>query len=191
MTPRALIVYGTSYGQTAKIAEHIAAKLETHGMLVTIFRGDRLPPSFDITEYDGTIVGASLVRGGYQAYIRRFVKVFAGQLNRHPSAFFAVSGSAGSANADERKEAERIATHFTVTAAWRPTMLVSLAGAIAYTKYNVVLRWFMKRISRKEGASTDTSRDHEYTDWAQVDAFADGFADCLLAHARVPAHTAV
>jgi menaquinone-dependent protoporphyrinogen oxidase len=30
----------------------------------------------------------------------------------------------------------------------------------------------MKRITGKEGGSTDTSRDHEYTDWNKVTAYA-------------------
>jgi menaquinone-dependent protoporphyrinogen IX oxidase len=31
----------------------------------------------------------------------------------------------------------------------------------------------MKRIALAAGHSTDTSRDHAYTDWSRVDAFAD------------------
>jgi menaquinone-dependent protoporphyrinogen oxidase len=33
----------------------------------------------------------------------------------------------------------------------------------------------MKQISKKEGGSTDTSRDHEYTDWKSVERFAENF----------------
>jgi menaquinone-dependent protoporphyrinogen IX oxidase len=39
----------------------------------------------------------------------------------------------------------------------------------------------MKHIAEKEGGSTDTSRDHEYTDWARLDALAAE----LVASARV------
>jgi menaquinone-dependent protoporphyrinogen IX oxidase len=31
----------------------------------------------------------------------------------------------------------------------------------------------MRRIARKAGADTDTSRDYEYTDWAAVDALVE------------------
>jgi len=34
----------------------------------------------------------------------------------------------------------------------------------------------MKHIASKEGGATDTSRDHEYTNWAEVDQFAVEFA---------------
>ena len=34
----------------------------------------------------------------------------------------------------------------------------------------------MKRIARKEGAPTDTSRDYELTDWTEVERLAREFA---------------
>jgi menaquinone-dependent protoporphyrinogen oxidase len=34
----------------------------------------------------------------------------------------------------------------------------------------------MRRIACAEGGDTDTSRDHEYTDWQQVEAYADRLA---------------
>ena len=44
----------------------------------------------------------------------------------------------------------------------------------------MVLRFAMKLISRFAGHSTDTRRDHEYTDWAQVRRLAAEIA-CDLA----------
>ena len=35
----------------------------------------------------------------------------------------------------------------------------------------------MKLISKRAGHPTDTSRDHEMTDWASVGAFADAIAE--------------
>jgi menaquinone-dependent protoporphyrinogen IX oxidase len=37
----------------------------------------------------------------------------------------------------------------------------------------------MRRIALKEGASGDTSRDHDYTDWNQVAALADDLAAAI------------
>lgn len=50
--------------------------------------------------------------------------------------------------------------------------MARFAGAVPFTKYNVLLRFVMKRIQRKAGHSTDTSRDHVYTDWTAVEGFA-------------------
>jgi hypothetical protein len=52
----------------------------------------------------------------------------------------------------------------------------SFAGALEYTQYNRLERALMKRIAKKEGGFTDTSNDHEYTDWAQVTNFAERFS---------------
>jgi menaquinone-dependent protoporphyrinogen oxidase len=52
-----------------------------------------------------------------------------------------------------------------------------IAGALKYSRYPLPLRWLMKRIAAKAGGDTDTSRDYEYTDWAQVEAYARRLAD--------------
>ena len=37
------------------------------------------------------------------------------------------------------------------------------------------MRWVMKRIAAKAGGAIDTSRDYEYTDWADLRGFARQF----------------
>ena len=41
------------------------------------------------------------------------------------------------------------------------------------------MKLVMKRIAKKEGADTDTSRDYEYTDWDAVAEFAKDFSHIL------------
>ena len=62
---------------------------------------------------------------------------------------------------------------FSARTGWHPGRAVSFAGALPYTRYNPLLRFVMKRISH----TTDTSRDHDFTDWKAVRAFADAIAD--------------
>jgi menaquinone-dependent protoporphyrinogen IX oxidase len=40
-------------------------------------------------------------------------------------------------------------------------------------------------IARREGASTDTSRDHEYTDWRMVEQLAREMIDAVRYDARL------
>ena len=174
---RILIVYGTRYGQTARIAAHIRQVLVEREYDVTLRNGDALPVDLCPSQFDATMVGASVINGHYQQSVRQFAQRHVWVLNRVPTAFFAVSGAAGSRNPLEREEAHRRMEQFCEEAGWHPQLLLSSAGAIAYTRYNFITRWVMKRISRKEGGPTDTSRDHEYTDWVQVEQFADRFAD--------------
>lgn len=178
--PHILIVYGTSYGQTARIATRIDHELADRGFRVSVFDVASLPMGLDLADYDGVLVGASLVVGGYQRSVRAFIRRHLAGLNAMPSGFFAVSGSAASASAAERDEARRIADAALRKLGWKPGIRVSMAGAIRFTQYNMVVRQIMKRICRKEGVSTDTSRDHEYTDWAQVARFAASFSFRVL-----------
>jgi menaquinone-dependent protoporphyrinogen IX oxidase len=45
----------------------------------------------------------------------------------------------------------------------------------------------MKQIAARAGGSTDTSRDHVYTDWAALDRLVDEFASALQPERERPA----
>jgi menaquinone-dependent protoporphyrinogen oxidase len=68
-----------------------------------------------------------------------------------------------------------------------PARIVSVAGRLAYREYGFFIRWVMKRIAKKEGAPTDTSRDYELTNWEEVDALARDIARRIHARAAVVA----
>ena len=42
-------------------------------------------------------------------------------------------------------------------------------------------RWMLKKIARQAGKDTDTSKNHEYTNWKAVDQFVSGFLSHLAA----------
>jgi menaquinone-dependent protoporphyrinogen oxidase len=44
-----------------------------------------------------------------------------------------------------------------------------------YRRYNPLVRFVMKRIARKAGAPTDSSRNYDFTDWPAIDRFVDRF----------------
>jgi menaquinone-dependent protoporphyrinogen oxidase len=178
-----LIVYGTKFGQTARIADRMADTLIADGNEVTIVHTHdrRLPGNHSFAEFDGVIVGASIIKGRHQPAVVRFVRTNHARLSGLPCAFFSVSGAAGGSRPEDRARATGYIADFLSQTAWQPTMTDAIGGAIAYTKYNLITRWMMKLIERREGGPTDTSRDHELTDWAQVDRFTRAFA------ARIPA----
>jgi menaquinone-dependent protoporphyrinogen oxidase len=59
---------------------------------------------------------------------------------------------------------------------WHPKRAKPIAGALLYTKYNLLMRFIMKCIAKESGGDTDTSKDFEYTDWAALDRFVYEFA---------------
>ena len=179
-----LIFYGTSYGQTAKIARRMDDLLTASGETVTLVDASNQPRGLTPREFDGVIVGGSIIRGRHQKSVRRFVDVHRDALNAMPSAFFSVSGAAASPDQAARAEAWRFVDAFLGETGWHPALSETIAGAMAYTKYNPIVRWIVKRASKPAGGPTDTSRDHEFTDWAQVQRFVEAF------EATLPAPTA-
>ena len=181
---RILILYGTSYGQTAKIARRMDDLLTASGEIVTLVDASNQPRGLTPLEFDGIIVGGSIIRGRHQKGVRRFVHAHWDVLNAMPSAFFSVSGASASPDPAARAEARRFVDAFQGETGWDPAPSESIAGAIAYTKYNPILGWIVRRASKPWGGPTDTSRDHEFTDWAQVQRFVVAF------EATLPAPTA-
>lgn len=188
---RILVVYGTKYGQTEKIARYIGDRLLESRRAVTLMNGDAVPREFFLGPFDGVIVGASIILGKHQRSIRSFVREHRDLLNSLPSAFFSVSGSAASKSETGRKEAERMLAAFLNETGWRPRLTQTIGGAMAFRRYNPLLRWVMKWISSKEGGPVDTSRDHELTDWTQVDRFVEDLLALMPQTAEAPASTAV
>ena len=76
----------------------------------------------------------------------------------------------------DRHAAQQLGRTFAAGTGWQPRQVVALGGRLAYTNYGWLMRWVIKRIAKRGGLSTDTSQDHEYTDWTQVARLAEGLA---------------
>lgn len=172
-----LIVYGSKEGQTQKIADYIAGVLRDKGQTVTTLPVEQFTADRSLGDYDAVIVGGSIHVGKYPKHLVKFVSTNLNRLNNIPSAFFTVCLAINSQQSDSQKAALKYGTDFLAQTGWQPALTATFAGAVTYTRYNFITRFIMKRISKKEGGSTDTSRDHEYTDWARVAQFAEEFVN--------------
>ena len=178
------VLFASTEGQTALIAIRLAAVLHEHGLDAEAIDVSTLDAeTLDWSRVRGALVGASLHLGHHQKSAARFVDRHAAQLNTVPSAFFSVSLAAASKNPEEVVEAGRIARAFPAEHGWKPSLILSVAGRLAYREYNFLIRFVMKRIAKKEGGPTDTSRDHELTNWDEVDRLGHEMAAAI--HARV------
>ena len=169
---RVAVVYGTTEGQTAAIAERIAGHLADVNHDPTLVHANHLPPGFDLDAYDAVVVGASVHVGRHQRYVEQFVRDHVSALNDRPSAFFSVSLTAAAGTVGGRAPAQDLLDEFLAEAGWAPDVTATFAGALRYSEYGLLTRFVMKRIARKYGEDTDTSRDYEYTDWDAVERFA-------------------
>jgi len=169
-----LIVYGTTEGQTRKIARFMEVVLSDAGHQVTIADASDEPPS--PLSYDAIMIGGSLHMHKYQSAIADYITRHAFVLNKKPGAFFSVNLAMASDIEEEHLAAEKIKNEFLLQAGWKPLMTTQIAGALKYTEYDFFKRLIMKMISKREGRTTDTSKDYEYTDWHEVKKFVIEFA---------------
>jgi menaquinone-dependent protoporphyrinogen oxidase len=179
------VFYATTEGQTRRIAERLVAIFRDNGFTsraVNVASSDA--DYVDWAQVRAALVGASLHGRRHQRAAQMFVREHAGDLNAVPSAFFSVSLAAVSSMPGERDEASQIASKLPAREGWRPAKVVCVGGCLAYTHYGVLTRFVMKRIARRHNAPTDTTRDHEFTNWDDVARLADGIVHMIAKSTR-------
>ena len=170
-----LVVYATTDGTTARIAERIEEAARAAGADADVLEAAALPKGFAPSRYDAILVGASMHAQGYQRAAKRFVLRHADVLRTRPSGFFSVCLSILSTNLGERAESRRIAEEFPAKLGWTPDVVEVFAGALMFSRYGFFRRLAMKVIAKKEMGSVDATRDTVFTNWEDVDRFARDF----------------
>ncbi len=179
------ILYATREGHTRSVAEHVAGTLIARGFSPEIYDLAVDSDPVTIQRFAGAVLAASVHFGKHEPEMVDFVKAHRAELDAMPCAFLSVNLSEAAAErpgTTERQHAqfaadvERVIARFFEQTGWRPRHTMPVAGALLYTRYNVLVRFVMKQIARSSGGDTDTSRDHVYTDWAALDRFVEQFA---------------
>lgn len=168
-----LIVYATTEGQTRKIAEFIARALNERGVKADLIDSATRDAALVQPVYAAMVACGSLHQHHYQASLIRFIKDNQGWLAGIPGAFVAVSLTAATTDQQARDALCRIVDTFCRQTGWHPGITRHVAGALRYSRYGCLKRAIMKRIAKRRGGDTDTSHDHEYTDWKDLTRFAD------------------
>lgn len=172
---KALIIYGTSEGQTRKISRFMETILQDENHKVVIADASEEPPKPN--DFDIVLIGGSVHMHKYQSSVHNYITENISELNQKPSAFFSVCMAVASGIKEEYEEADDIAKAFLKETGWDTKEIQHIAGALKYTKYDYFKRLIMRMISRKQNGDTNTSKDHEYTDWTAVKAFALDFVN--------------
>jgi menaquinone-dependent protoporphyrinogen oxidase len=165
-----LVVYASTHGHTAKIAERVANAVRDRGVVAHVHEAGsagELRPS----EYDVVIVGASVHGGHHQRDVRDWVKRYSAELRAMPSAFFSVCLTAADDTDESRESSRKYIDDFIYETGWTPGEAVTFAGALQYREYDFATRLVMRLLMRHGHHETDASRDYDYTDWNAVDRF--------------------
>lgn len=171
-----LILYATREGQTEKVAVTISRHLQKAGANVTLINAQdkKLTEDIALNVFDLLVFGASMHAGGIEPELVDFINSHQEQIELKIRSFFLVLLSAATKDSKLREEwlndarkkmDEQINVQF--------QDVEMIAGALMYSKYPLPLKWIMKGIAKQAGEGTDISQDYEYTDWEQVEQYAE------------------
>ena len=182
---KTVILYGTTEGQTRKVAEFAATELKKKGDDVTVVDAAALPDAFDVKRYDLVVIAASLHAGHFQTPVVHAARHHREALNGMFSVFLPVSLSAASNDPLDRKGLDECVARFQHDTGWSPHELHHIAGAFRFAEYDYFKRWAMRLIAWDRGIKVDPSKDLELTDWKDL----AGYLEQL--HASAASQTAL
>jgi menaquinone-dependent protoporphyrinogen oxidase len=175
-----LVVFATREGHTRKVAEHVAATMRARGDRVDVVDAATVPVGFDVSRYGGVVLAASVHLGKHEKEMVDFVKAYRAGLERLQTAFISVSLVEASVEdrtapferrAKAAEDVKAMVESFFHETGLHPQRVWPVAGALMYREYGVLKRLVMRMIASRAGAETDTSRDHDLTDWEALDRF--------------------
>lgn len=166
------VVYTSHDGQSERIALRIGARLKASGAAVEVTRldGQGTPP-----ETAALVVLVAAIRYGYHL---RPARLFARAWGGRTAPPLAVASVCLTARKPNRRTAEDnvYLRGFLKRHGLRPVASVAIAGKLDYPRYSWYDRLMIRLIMLMTRGPTDPTTVIEYTDWGQVDAFADDLA---------------
>lgn len=165
-----LILYSTVDGHTVSICERLRQTAERDGHAVTIAEL-KSNLAMDLAPYDAVAIGASIRYGNHRPYVAEFMRARRAELERRHCAFFTVNIVARKPNKNT-PDTNPYLRKFLQRLGWRPERLAVFAGKLDYPRYAFWDRLAIRFIMLITKGPTDPTAVVEFTDWAQVDAFA-------------------
>lgn len=169
--PTCLLVFASTHGHVRRVAEAVAGRLRDAGVAVDVRDVDERPAAPDA--YDLVVLGGSIHAERHQRPLVAWMTEHADALAGRRVALFSVSLAAMDPTPAGRAKVRGWVDALLAATAVRPDATACIAGALPYRDYALPTRWLMRRIAGKQGLPTDTSRNHDLTDWAVVERFAD------------------
>jgi menaquinone-dependent protoporphyrinogen oxidase len=168
-----LIVYGTSEGQTRKVAGYAAEGLRRSDHNVIVADATGAISDLDLSLYDAVILASRVHAGRHHPAIVWFARHYRRELAHMETAFLAVSMSAARHVDGDDKRLTQYQVRLIGTIGWSPQIYHDVAGARMYTQHNRLSRWLLGWVDKWR---YDTSKDHEFTDWHELGTFIERWA---------------
>jgi menaquinone-dependent protoporphyrinogen oxidase len=170
---RILIAFGTSEGQTRKVAEWAATRLQGLGHEVRLFDTGRSPVGLNVGSFDQIVVAGSVHQQRHQTSVEEFVVANLAELHGRPTLFLSVSLSA--AFAEGMPEAQGYVDAFLADTGWKPTRSLLVAGSLRQDEYDYFKQQIIEHVVLKGRKIEEPGQDREFTDWASLTETVESF----------------
>lgn len=176
MAHHLLLAYSTTDGHTLHICERLKFVMTALGQRVTLVPLAQAR-ALNLNKFERIVIGASIRYGHHQPEVAQFIHQHQGFLESRPSAFFSVNIVARKPNKNQ-PETNPYLKKFLRQIRWKPQLAAVFAGKLNYPIYGWFDRQMIRLIMLITHGPTDPRAVVEFTDWAQVEAFAH--AVCAL-----------
>jgi len=126
----------------------------------------------NLNDFDLIIIGASIRYGKHNKIVYEFINKNQELLERKENAFFSVNIVARKPNKNT-PETNPYLLKFLKQISWKPKNLAVFGGKLDYQKYGVFDRQMIRFIMWLTKGDTDPKSVIEYTNWEEVDRFAN------------------
>ncbi|MFU2489747.1 menaquinone-dependent protoporphyrinogen IX dehydrogenase [Thauera sp. WH-1] len=167
---RLLIVYSTIDGHTLEICERIAQLAREAGHEAELAEVEHVPVE-RLEACDRIVIGASIRYGRHRPAVSTFIDRHQAALEARPNAFFSVN-AVGRKPHKRQPDTNPYVRKFLRQIRWKPQQVEVFGGKVDYPRYGFFERHMIRLIMWITGGPTDPRSVTDFTDWAQVEAFA-------------------
>ncbi len=174
MATKTALLYSTIDGQTLKICNKIVEIFNKNNQEIKLFSIDEF--NGEVTDYDKFIIGSSIRYGVHHEKIIDFIKLNKPKLDRIKTAFFSINLVARKPEKNQ-PDTNPYVIKFFKTIDWTPTIVEVFAGMLDYEKYKPFDRIMIQFIMWITKGPTDKNTKIEYTNWTNVEEFANNLVN--------------
>jgi menaquinone-dependent protoporphyrinogen oxidase len=157
--PRTLVSAASRHGSTAEIAEHIAKRISSHGVPVTLVGAEDL---WRVSGYRAVVIGSAIYEGAWLPSAR-YATGLAVKAKPRPDVWLFSTGTQGNREVKIPRELHEIA--------WS-------TGARDHRLFSGVLN--KRHLEFAERARSLRSPEGDFRDWSAIEAWADQIAATLV-----------
>lgn len=166
-----LFVYGTTEGQTHKIADFCGKRLVDQGHEVDLYDIGNRRLSREISDFEAVVLAGSVHQERHQEDLENFVFARKQELRTLPSLLISVSLSIAFENGKDA--AEGYVRSFVRETEFTPTDILLLGGALKFDKYGYYMNQIIEHVVLKDREMI--TEDREFTDWELLKHTLDAF----------------